>query len=119
MKNFISPTQKTGLIGENAACAFLKNHNYHLLERNAANLYGEIDIVAEKNSIISFFEVKSARKNPLINPAENLTSAKLKKFLRSVEYYCFKHRIKNYRVQAILVTINNEQDFKVEIFDLN
>lgn len=119
MKNFISPSQKIGLMGENAACLFLKKQDYHLIERNVANLYGEIDIVAEKNSITYFFEVKSARKNPLITPAENLTRAKLKKFLRSVEYYCFKHRIKNYQLQAILVTINSEQDFEIEIFDLD
>ncbi len=120
MKQFTSKTQKVGEIGEEKACMFLMKQGFTILERNIANKFGEIDIVAKKGLTHYFFEVKAGKKGGFINPAENLTKEKLRKFSISVEHYCFVNRIKDYRVQGILVILPRDEDLKpsVEIIDL-
>jgi putative endonuclease len=52
-------TWKTGQIGEDVACVFLVKQGYSLVERNYWKKWGEIDIVAKKDNILHFIEVKS------------------------------------------------------------
>lgn len=121
MKQFTSKTQKTGEIGEEHACVFLMKHGFTILERNVANKFGEIDIVAKAHGTHYFFEVKTGRQGGWMNPAENLTKEKLRKFLISVEHYCLLKKIKNYNAQGIVVTLskNKEGSPKVELMDLS
>lgn len=105
MKIFTSKTQKMGETGESEAAAFLKKQGFTIVARNISNKYGEIDIVARKNGVYYFFEVKTGRRGGSITPAENLTKEKLRKCLISVEHYCFLHKIEEYRIQGILVLL--------------
>jgi putative endonuclease len=118
VKQFTSKTQKTGEIGENLACMFLVKQGFEVLERNIANKFGEIDIVAKKQGIYYFFEVKTGKQGGWLNPAENLTKDKLRKFLISVEHYCLVNKIKDFRVQGIIVVLNGDSG-QVEIIDLS
>lgn len=105
---FTSKTQSFGKNGEDEAVQFLVKEGYKIQERNVACPFGEIDIVAIKDSIITFFEVKSGRKGSAISPYENLTKGKLKKFLRSVEYYCMGKNISRYQIKGIIVLFEGE-----------
>jgi putative endonuclease len=120
VKQFTSKTQKTGEIGENLACMFLVKQGFEVLERNIANKFGEIDIVAKKSGICYFFEVKTGKQGGWLNPAENLTKEKLRKFLISVEHYCLINKIKDFRVQGLIVLLSNnpEREDKIEIIDI-
>jgi len=51
--------RRLGDIGENIACDFLKKRGFEILDRNYLKKWGEIDIVARKDSVIHFVEVKS------------------------------------------------------------
>ena len=57
--------KKIGSFGENIACYYLKNKGYKILGKNYSRKWilgpqkGEIDVVAEKDKIISFIEVKT------------------------------------------------------------
>jgi len=53
-------TQK-GRLGEQQACQFLQNHGYEILARNVRGGRGELDIVAKKDDIVIFVEVKAHR----------------------------------------------------------
>ena len=121
MKQFTSKTQKTGEIGEEHACVFLTKHGFTILERNVANKFGEIDIVAKAHGTHYFFEVKTGRQGSWMNPAENLTKEKLRKFLISVEHYCLLKKIKNFNAQGIVVILSKNKDGnpKVELMDLS
>ncbi len=119
MKQFTSKTQKTGELGEEAAVMFLMKQGYTIVERNIANKYGEIDIVAKKGSVYYFFEVKAGKYGSFVNPAENLTPLKLRKFLISVEHYCYTRNIKDYRVQGIIVLLQGTTAHSVEIIDIS
>jgi len=114
MKQFTSKTQAIGKKGEDAAAAFLVKQGYSIVERNVANARGEIDIIAKKKGVYYFCEVKAGMEGSWFNPAENLTKAKLKKFLTSVEHYCYTHAISNYRVLGVIVLL--PRDDKEEVF---
>ena len=120
MKKFTSKTQKVGEIGESQAVNFLKEQGYIIVARNIANKFGEIDIIAKKRNIYHFFEVKTGYKGGWVNPAENLTKTKLRKFIISVEYYCFIHAIQEYKIAGIIVLLPGDtaSHAEVEIIDL-
>ena len=52
-------TKILGNIGEAKAEAYLKECGYKILERNYRAKFGEIDLIAEKDKVITFVEVKS------------------------------------------------------------
>jgi putative endonuclease len=79
-------SRKKGFLGEDKAVSFLKKRGFKILERNFyAKKFGEIDIIANKNGVLYFIEVKSGKGS--FNPALNLTSKKLKKIIDSVNFY--------------------------------
>lgn len=80
----MSKTQKNGRIGELFAQNYLKTHGYVLLATNYHCRYGEIDIVAFKEGILEFIEVRTRTKNSLNLPEESLTRLKLLHIRRSV-----------------------------------
>ena len=55
--------QNIGKIGEDTACKFLMKHSYQIILRNYWKKWGEIDIVAKKDKITHFVEVKTVSKN--------------------------------------------------------
>lgn len=48
-----------GNAGEELACIMLLAQGYEIIERNYQNKVGEIDIIAMKNGILTFVEVKT------------------------------------------------------------
>jgi len=121
IKQFTSYTQQLGEKGENIAVTHLMSEGFAVVERNVPNKYGEIDIIAKKKKLFYFYEVKAARQGSWFNPADNMTEAKRRKFLISIEHYCLVHRIKQYRVGLIVVWVceTNFFDSKVEILPLD
>lgn len=121
MKQFTSKTQKVGEIGEDLACEFLLKHGFSILERNVANKFGEIDIVAKSHGEYYFFEVKTGKEGGFINPAENLTKEKLRKFITSVEHYVLLKNINRYNVQGIIVLLPkiSNKIAKIELLDIS
>lgn len=61
-------TGKVGKVGEDIAAKFLKKKSYHILQRNYRWARGEIDIIAEKDDMLIFVEVKTARSNSFGSP---------------------------------------------------
>lgn len=92
---------KTGELGEEIACKFLKNKGYKILDRNFRKKFGEIDIIAEKNRIINFVEVKTItavldKKGELaaktfMAPEEKVDRGKLRRIGRAIKVY-IEHR---------------------------
>ena len=67
MKTFTSKTQKIGEIGEKLACMFLMKHGFKVLDRNYRKKWGEIDIIAQKDDILRFIEVKTVSRETFNN----------------------------------------------------
>ncbi len=74
-----------GDLAEQKAIEFLKKDKFNIIERNfyAKNM-GEIDIIAKKDDIYHFIEVKSGSN---FDPIYNVSPSKLRKLIKSVHYY--------------------------------
>jgi putative endonuclease len=78
-------TKEKGNYFEDKACEYLSSSGYLLIERNFyAKKLGEIDIIATKEGVYHFVEVKSGES---FEAVYNITPSKLGKLKRSVEYY--------------------------------
>ena len=94
-----------GKIGENIAKTFLMKQGFNVIEQNYRILQGEIDIIAEKDNILRFIEVKSIKvrdciktDNLIIRPEDNLTFSKWSKILIAIEVY-LKHKNVSYETK--------------------
>lgn len=97
-------TKKRGNYGEDIACAILESFNFHIIRRNYFTKYGEIDIIAVRAGITHFIEVKTTFGE--YNPAENFHKTKLKRFLKTVRVYCYKHNVSDEVIQIDLALID-------------
>lgn len=78
--------KKFGDKSETRATRFLESEGFVIIERNYfARKLGEIDIIASRDEVLHFIEVKSGRKE--FDPVYNLTPGKLRKVINSAHYY--------------------------------
>ena len=95
-----------GNIAEDKACTFLLENNFEIIERNFYSRFGEIDIIASKNGVFHFIEVKSALEYELA--VQNITPGKLHKFIKTVHVYMKKNKLDtDFMIDAVIVTPKN------------
>jgi putative endonuclease len=116
-KNFSKePTekQKIGHMGEDCACEYLVNIGYEVLERNYLKKWGEIDIIARKDSKIHFVEVKSVThvtSGGGYRPEDNMHPWKLQRLGRAVQSYLLDRNVSDETEwQLDLVTVRVDTD---------
>ena len=81
-------TDNLGRLGENLACYYLEKQGYRILARNfRCRRYGEIDIVATKDEVLAFIEVKTRSSTLYGQPMEAVTLLKQNKIHRCAQYY--------------------------------
>jgi len=94
-------SREVGNRAEEIACEWLKEQGCHILERNVYSRFGEIDIIAEREGVLHFIEVKSGT---TFEPIYNITPVKLAKLLRTIEHYLQKRRWDSpYQLDALIV----------------
>ena len=95
-----------GDIAEEKACDFLLNAGYTIVERNFYSRFGEIDIIATKESVLYFVEVKSGLDYE--SAVQNITPQKLSRLLKTGSVYMKKNALDTYfTYDAIIVTPKN------------
>ncbi len=99
-----------GKIAETKACEFLNSQGFKIIEQNFyAKKLGEIDIIATKEKIYHFIEVKSA--NDYEVAVNNITTSKLGKLKKSIDYYLQIKKLNvSYCLDAIII-VENELEF--------
>ena len=73
------PPQKrraAGIAAENLACRHLEGEGFHIEKRNHRTSAGEIDIVARKDGLIVFAEVRLREDEEFGNPEETVNQGK-------------------------------------------
>ncbi|MDB5265432.1 MAG: putative endonuclease distantly related to archaeal Holliday junction resolvase [Parcubacteria group bacterium] len=92
----ISSRKDIGNHGESVAVEYLRRLGFRILGRNIAFKTGELDIVAQKGSVVHIVEVKTLlcqdfpdarRSQDRYDPADNLSIHKLRKVTRTAEWY--------------------------------
>ena len=76
--------------GENLAVKFLQEKGYKILTRNFRSHFGEIDIIAEKDGITIFVEVKFREGNSYGKPNEAVSNQKIKKIIKTANFWIAK-----------------------------
>ena len=71
-------TKAKGNIAEDRACEYLRSRGFRIIDRNVYNRFGEIDIIALKDSVLHFVEVKSGNAF-LMDKQKNIKTAILEK----------------------------------------
>ncbi|WP_333803056.1 YraN family protein [Sulfurospirillum sp.] len=101
---------KIGIEAEEKASSYLVKEGYRLLARNFHSKFGEIDIIALKDNVLHFYEVKFSKN---YDPITRITPSKMIKIIKTVNYYLMIHpSTYDYQIDAILVTPENIEIIK-------
>lgn len=92
-------------MAEERGAEYLRKNGFRILDRNVYNRFGEIDIIAFRDNVIHFVEVKSAMSyEQAIN---NITPSKLQKLGRTIQFYLQKKKLNSdYCIDALIVSEN-------------
>ncbi|WP_279127703.1 YraN family protein [Helicobacter winghamensis] len=111
-KDTANTTQK-GKEAEDFACAFLENEGYSIEARNFNTRFGEIDIIAKKDGILHFVEVKSGIG---FEPIYNITPTKVQKIIKTIEIYLKEYHL---NLPYCLSTLILSKTAKQEVFSVS
>jgi putative endonuclease len=104
-------SRSKGNLAEDLACSYLLEHGFSIVERNFYSRFGEVDIIALKDEILHFVEVKSGEDYELA--IQNITPQKLSRIIKTVDVYLKKNSLElDYMIDALVVT--PEQIWHVE-----
>ncbi len=96
--------KRLGDFGERIACYYLENNGYKILDRNYSRKWvqgpqkGEIDVVAEKDGIISFVEVKTITSAPpggaeVISPEDKVNFQKQRQLIKIAQDWLSEKKV--------------------------
>lgn len=91
------------------AIKYLQKYDYIILDSNFKFWrFWEIDIIAQKDWITIFVEVKYRSSEKYWSPEESITKYKLSKCKKTVDYYCKKNKIDFDLIRFDAITILKE-----------
>lgn len=108
----------TGKLGEQIACEFLERRGFKIIARNYLKPWGEIDIIAEKDGVLHFVEVKalSRENNEGISremshqPEDLVDERKLRKVARTAELYMESAKdTREYQIDVVGVVLDQQK----------
>ena len=100
--------RKIGKDGEEIAAKYLSDKGYKILEKNYYTKFGEIDLIALKNSVLIFVEVKLKHGDGFGTPEEMIGNSKLSQVQRMAEFYLIDNpgiakKYDSYRIDAVCI----------------
>ncbi len=107
-----------GAKGEQLAAGFLEQLGFEIIERNFRYDRGEIDLIAKKEKLISFCEVKTRTSNTF-GKGEDAVDAKKQQQIRKVaEGFISERELDNYdfRLDVVVVEIRKNET-KIRIIE--
>ena len=102
-----------GSWAEELAEKFLKDSGYEILDRNYRKPWGEVDIIAEKNDILIFVEVK-ASDSPApegFEPEKRVNDDKIKRIKRAAQTYIQQNNLddRSWQIDLVAIELNKEK----------
>ncbi|HOX44275.1 MAG TPA: YraN family protein [Myxococcota bacterium] len=99
------PRHRLGASAEDRAAEYLVAHGYRIVERNATNRLGEIDLVAEDGEVLVFVEVRSRSHPDQVHPAATVTRKKQQQIVRTALAWCALHRVRDRMLRFDVVAV--------------
>jgi putative endonuclease len=84
--------QVKGVMGENLAAAWLQENGFVLLHRNWRQARYEIDIIATKDQVLHFIEVKTRTSARFGNPENQVNKKKLRHMIDAGVEFIYKNK---------------------------
>lgn len=114
-------TKNLGQLGEKLAVNLLKNERYSIIEKNWRSKIGEIDLIAKKDGVTVFVEVKTIYKNKNFVPEDHFTNFKINKLYKLAQTYFLLKKLppENYRFDLIAVELflDNEDQYEIRHYE--
>lgn len=106
-----------GKLGEQIASEFLGKRGYRLIETNFRTRFGELDIIAAKDGLLVFVEVKLKIGTDFGTPEEMITEGKIRQVRQTAEVYLQQNKeiaanFLQYRIDAVCITLNEDCSIK-------
>ena len=108
----------TGRIGEELTAYYLTKAGYEILRRNYRVRGGEIDIIASKDDIIAFVEVKTRNISAMAAGSESVARRKRRLVIRAAQEYLFRSECPlQPRFDVSEVTVREGRPVKLRYYD--
>ena len=91
MTKVADSTRSRGAAGEERAACWLGETGWTVRERNFRAPFGEIDIIAEKEGVMAFIEVKAWAALPEAELEHAINRRKQDRIVRSARWYLSRH----------------------------
>jgi putative endonuclease len=92
-----------GDLAEQKAVKSLIENGFTIVEQNFYSRFGEIDIIATKDEVLHFIEVKSGLDYE--SAIQNITPSKINKIIKTVNVYMKKNVLDvDFMIDAVVVT---------------
>ena len=95
-----------GKSSEDLACEFLLKNGCEILARNFSSKFGEIDVIAKKDGVLRFVEIKATQGD--YEAEHRLTPAKFNKILKTIDFYLLQNGA-NADFQVDLIAIKKDE----------
>ena len=92
----MSEKRKIGNLGEQEVVTYLKTKGYKILARNFLKPYGEVDIIAMKDDIVCFIEVKTRKNTRYGTPREAVNYYKQQRIIKASQAYMIENKLTDY-----------------------
>lgn len=110
----MSKASELGKQGEELTCELLRKKGYRIRSRNYSFDRAEVDIVAEKDSMLVFVEVKTRQSDYLSDPSLLVPIKKQKQIIKAADAYIKEHDLSNESRFDIVVAIINSKYRKLD-----
>lgn len=95
----------TGKVGEELAHKFLIQNGFQIIRLNYRFSRTEIDIIALKDKVLHFIEVKTRRNYNYGNPIEAVNQKKMKNIYETAEMFLVENEYKEYNCQVDVISV--------------
>jgi putative endonuclease len=106
---------KTGSFGEGLALEYIAQNGFTLLHKNWRHSHWEVDIIASKEQVLHFIEVKTRRTKKFGHPEEAVSKKKIQYLINASEEYLFQFPEWK-RIQFDILSITILKNQPVEYF---
>jgi putative endonuclease len=122
----MSTNKEIGKLGEDIGVKYLKNKGYKILDRNFEKRavflkFGEIDIIAQKDKIIIFCEVKTLSSEKRLSPEERVDFKKKETIAKIAEIWLDEYGKKQdtrWQIDVLAIVLDfNSHKAKIRHFE--
>ncbi len=91
------------------AIEYLKRNGYEIKDVNFKfSIFWEVDIIAKKDDLHIFLEVKFRTNTAYGTPEESIIKSKLKKLKKTIEYYCLTNKVDFEKIRFDVIAIQQK-----------